>query len=50
MALLHKEMLNAGQISPCIAAKSAIPSNAGLQKPPLQLDPIAHSAKPHIRL
>jgi len=50
MALLHKEMLNAGQISPCIVAKSAIPSNAGLQKPPLQLDPIAHSAKPHIRL
>ena len=50
MALLHKEMLNAGQISPHITTKSAIPVNAGLQKPPLQLDPIAHSVKPHIRL
>ena len=42
MASLHKEMLNAGQISPHIATKSALPGNAGLQKPPLQLDPLQH--------
>ena len=49
MALLHKEMMNAGQISPNIATKSTIPITAGLQKPPLQLDPIHHSARPSLR-
>ena len=42
MALLHKELLNAGQISPHISAKSALPVNTGMSKPPLQLDPINH--------
>ena len=54
MALLQKEMLNAGNISPHVTSKNTlitqIPINAGLQKPPLQLDPLNHIAKPTNKL
>ena len=47
MAILQKELLAAqGNISPAVTSKHTLPINAGLQKPPLQLDPISHSAKP----
>lgn len=50
MQLLQKELLHAGNLSPHVVSKNTlintIPINAGLQKPPLQLNPINHTAVP----